>query len=68
MDKKLNVLLRPFYSVLLFFFFFRYSKLWQSANSKHVWYNNKRNGIARMYVTICVTYKPELGIDQLTFT
>ena len=49
----------------LFFFFFRYSKLWHHANSKHVWNNNKRNGIAQMLVTICVTYKLEVSIDLL---
>ena len=31
-EKYLNVLLWPFYSVLLFFFFFRYSKLYHHAN------------------------------------
>ena len=35
-------LLRPFYSVLLFFFLFRHSKLRHQANSKHVW-NSRRN-------------------------
>ena len=28
----------------------------------------KRNGIAHIYVTICVSYKPEVGIDLVTFT
>ena len=31
-EKSLNVLLQPFYRVLLFFFFFRYSKLYHHAN------------------------------------
>ena len=30
--KNSNVLLRPFYRVLLFFFFFRYSKIYHHAN------------------------------------
>ena len=30
--KKLNVVMRPFYGVLLFFFFFLYSKLYHHAN------------------------------------
>ena len=29
--------------------------------------NNKSNGVVRMYVTTCVTLKPEVGIDLLTF-
>ena len=30
--------------------------------------NNKRIGVVRMYVTTCVTHKPEVCIDLLTFS
>ena len=30
--------------------------------------NNKSNGVVRMYVTTSLTHKPEVRIDQLTFT
>ena len=54
--KNLNVLLRTIYSVLLFFFFFRHSKL--SCELKTVYgINNKSNGVGVvcMNVTTCVT-------------
>ena len=30
--------------------------------------NNKRIGVVRMYVTTCLTHKPEVCIDLLTFS
>ena len=57
-----------FYSVLVFFFFFRYLELWHHANSKHVRNNKKTNGRAHTYARTCVTYRPEVDVDLRTFT
>ena len=55
-EKNLNVLLRPFYSVLLFFV--RYSKHFIIMRTKNLYgINNNSNGVGvmRMYVMTCVT-------------
>ena len=64
-EKNLNVLLRPFYSVLLFFFVILN---FINMRTKNLYgKNNKSNGVGvvRMYVTTCVTNKLQMNTVHL---